>query len=135
MGQKTFGILRLFQIQAMMILCSSTLQNMRWFNSSTSTTLLIITPFHESEIQAALLCSKKLEINVEEETAWVQSGTTLGELYYAIVEKSSIHAFPAGLCPTVGVGEHFSGGGFGTLLRKYGLAADNVLDAYLMDVN
>ncbi|XP_021298066.1 berberine bridge enzyme-like 22 [Herrania umbratica] len=148
----------------------STLQNMRWLNSSTSTPLLIITPFHESEIHAALLCSKKLglqirvrsgghdyeglsyscktpfiiidltnlraiEINVEEETAWVQSGATLGELYYAIGKKSSIHAFPAGLCPTVGVGGHFSGGGLGTLMRKYGLAADNVLDAYLVDVN
>ncbi|XVE91308.1 hypothetical protein DITRI_Ditri20bG0143300 [Diplodiscus trichospermus] len=149
----------------------STIQNMRWLNSSSSSTPpLIITPFHESEIQAALVCSKKLdlqirvrsgghdyeglsylcntpfiiidlvnlrsvEINVEEETAWVQSGTTLGELYYAIAEKSSIHAFPAGLCPTLGVGGHLSGGGFGTLLRKYGLAADNVLDAYLMDVD
>uniref|UniRef100_A0A2N9JB54 FAD-binding PCMH-type domain-containing protein n=1 Tax=Fagus sylvatica TaxID=28930 RepID=A0A2N9JB54_FAGSY len=76
-----------------------------------------------------------VEINLEDETARVQSGATLGELYYSIAKESGIHGFPAGICPAVGVGGHFSGGGFGTLLRKYGLSVDNVLDAYLIDVN
>ncbi|KAM3686322.1 hypothetical protein ACJW31_11G190100 [Castanea mollissima] len=52
-----------------------------------------------------------------------------------IAKRSGIHGFPAGLCPSVGVGGYISSGGFGTLLRKYGLAADNVLDAYLIDAN
>ncbi|KAJ0016770.1 hypothetical protein Pint_11305 [Pistacia integerrima] len=78
---------------------------------------------------------RSIEVNIEEETAWIQSGATLGELYYAIAKKSLVHGFPAGLCPTVGIGGHLSGGGFGTLVRKYGLAADNILDAYLVDVN
>ncbi|CAI0377957.1 unnamed protein product [Linum tenue] len=63
---------------------------------------------------------------------WVQSGAQLGELFYAIARLSTHLAFPARLCPTVGVGGHFSGG-FGTLVRKYSLAADNVIDDYLMD--
>ncbi|CAI0545743.1 unnamed protein product [Linum tenue] len=75
----------------------------------------------------------EVQVDVKEETAWVQSGAQLGELYYAIARQSTHLAFPAGLCPTVGVGGHFGGGGFGTLVRKYGLAADNVIDAYLMD--
>uniref|UniRef100_A0A2N9I8T6 FAD-binding PCMH-type domain-containing protein n=1 Tax=Fagus sylvatica TaxID=28930 RepID=A0A2N9I8T6_FAGSY len=151
-------------------LLQSSQQNPRWVNSTKPKPLLIITPFHESEIQAAVLCSKNhglqirvrsgghdyeglsylcktpfiiidlinlrsVEINLEDETAWVQSGATLGELYYSIAKESGIHGFPAGICPSVGVGGHFSGGGFGTLLRKYGLAVDNVLDAYLIDVN
>ncbi|KAG5235895.1 berberine bridge enzyme [Salix suchowensis] len=64
-----------------------------------------------------------IEVGIEDETAWVQSGATLGELYYAITKKSRVHGFPAGLSPTVGVGGHFTG------------VADNVIDAYLIDVN
>ncbi|KAH0453809.1 hypothetical protein IEQ34_018133 [Dendrobium chrysotoxum] len=61
-------------------------------------------------------------------TAWVQVGATLGQLYHAIANQSSTVAFPAGLCPTVGVGGHVSGGGFGMMTRTFGLASDNVED-------
>ncbi|XP_051222269.1 berberine bridge enzyme-like Cyn d 4 [Lolium perenne] len=66
-------------------------------------------------------------------TAWVDSGATLGELYHAVGRASGRLAFPAGLCPTVGIGGHLSGGGFGMLLRKHSLAADHVVDAVLVD--
>ncbi|TKY49890.1 Tetrahydrocannabinolic acid synthase [Spatholobus suberectus] len=144
-------------------------QNPRWLNSSRKP-LLILTPFNESEIQAAIQCSKELglqlrvrsgghdyeglsylskapfvmvelinirsiEINLADETAWVQAGASLGELYYQISKASKAHGFPAGTCPSIGVGGHISGGGQGTLLRKHGLAADHVVDAYLIDAN
>ncbi|KAM0848291.1 hypothetical protein ACQ4PT_054477 [Festuca glaucescens] len=76
---------------------------------------------------------RSVSVDKKTATAWVDSGATLGELYYAISKASNQLAFPAGLCPTVGVGGHFSGGGFGMLLRKYGVAIDNVLDATLVD--
>ncbi|KAF9596877.1 hypothetical protein IFM89_013925 [Coptis chinensis] len=63
-----------------------------------------------------------------------QAGATLGEVYYQIAKVSSTHGFPAGICPTVGIGGHISGGGIGTLSRKYGTAADNILNAYFIDV-
>ncbi|PIA53658.1 hypothetical protein AQUCO_00900318v1 [Aquilegia coerulea] len=53
-------------------------------------------------------------------------------MYYAISQASSSLSFPAGWCPTVGIGGHFSGGGYGLLTRKYGLSADNVIDALLV---
>ncbi|KAL0534743.1 hypothetical protein IC582_029036 [Cucumis melo] len=82
-----------------------------------------------------LINLRSVTVDVEQSTAWVQSGATLGELYYKIGKKSRTLGFPAGICPTVGVGGHFSGGGYGSLLRKYGVAADNVIDAYLVDAN
>ncbi|XP_065856940.1 berberine bridge enzyme-like 21 isoform X2 [Euphorbia lathyris] len=75
------------------------------------------------------LRSIQVEINNESQSAWVQAGATLGELYYAISLKSKLHGFPAG------VGGHISGGGYGNMLRKYGLSVDNVVDAQIVDVN
>ncbi|XP_044440619.1 berberine bridge enzyme-like Cyn d 4 [Triticum aestivum] len=66
-------------------------------------------------------------------TAWVESGAQLGELYYAIAKNSPVLAFPAGVCPSIGVGGNFAGGGFGMLLRKYGIAAENVIDVKVVD--
>ncbi|CAK9162434.1 unnamed protein product [Ilex paraguariensis] len=76
-----------------------------------------------------------VSVDVEEKTAWIQAGATLGQVYYYIANKSSTLAFPAGICPSVGVGGHFSGGGYGMLMRKFGLAADHIIDARLIDVN
>ncbi|KAH6800461.1 hypothetical protein C2S52_000925 [Perilla frutescens var. hirtella] len=81
-----------------------------------------------------LINLSEIAVDVAEKSAWIGSGATLGSIYYRIAEKSPILGFPAGLCPTVGVGGHFSGGGYGTLHRKYGLAADNVIDARIIDV-
>ncbi|CAN0922724.1 Berberine bridge enzyme-like 27 [Linum grandiflorum] len=78
---------------------------------------------------------REITVDVASKTAWVQAGATLGELYYAISQKSTTLAFPGGICPTVGIGGYVSGGGYGNLLRKYGLAADNVVDAIFVDAN
>ena len=69
---------------------------------------------------------QSIDVNIEEETAMVKVGATIGELYYRIWEKSKVHAFPAGVCPTVGIGGHISAGGYDVLMRKYGLTVDNL---------
>ncbi|KAG8367516.1 hypothetical protein BUALT_Bualt16G0080000 [Buddleja alternifolia] len=76
-----------------------------------------------------------ITIDIARKTAFVQAGATLGQLYYKINEESKTLAFPAGECPTVGVSGHFSGGGYGSLSQKHGLAADNIIDARIIDVN
>ncbi|KAF4372877.1 hypothetical protein F8388_004087 [Cannabis sativa] len=78
------------------------------------------------------LCS--IDLDLATETAWVQSGATLGELYYKIAQNSKVHGFPAGVCPSVGVGGHFSGAGYGNMMRKYGLTVDHIVDAQLVNV-
>ncbi|XP_021291267.1 berberine bridge enzyme-like 18 [Herrania umbratica] len=78
---------------------------------------------------------RAIDVDVENKAAWVQSGATLGELYYGIAERSRTLTFPAGVCHTVGVGGYFSGGGYGLLFRKYGLAVDNIIDAQFIDTN
>ncbi|MBA0819084.1 hypothetical protein Gohar_028067 [Gossypium harknessii] len=82
-----------------------------------------------------LLNFRAVKVDTKNKVAWVQSGATLGELYYGIAAKTKTLAFPAGICPTVGIGGHFSGGGYGILVRKYGLAADHIIDAQLIDAN
>jgi hypothetical protein len=66
-------------------------------------------------------------------TAWAESGATVGELYYAVGRSSRSLAFPAGSESTAGLGGLVSGGGFGLLSRKFTLAADNVVDAVLIN--
>ncbi|KAI4297137.1 hypothetical protein L6164_037041 [Bauhinia variegata] len=78
---------------------------------------------------------RSITIDIKSDSAWIEAGAALGELYYAVAKHSKIHGFPAGTCPTVGVGGHLSGGGFGTIFRKYGLAADQIIDAKIVDVN
>jgi len=78
---------------------------------------------------------ESIDIDIKSGTAWVQAGATLGQLYYQIANKSHVHAFPSGVCLSLGTGGHFSGGGYGNLMRKYGLSVDNIIDARLVNAN
>ncbi|XP_042027056.1 berberine bridge enzyme-like 18 [Salvia splendens] len=82
-----------------------------------------------------LINLSEVTVNVDEKMAWIETGATTGIVYYKIAEKSSTLGFPGAICTTVGVGGHYSGGGYGTMLRKYGLAGDNVVDARIIDAN
>ncbi|MFZ5885550.1 MAG: FAD-binding oxidoreductase [Chloroflexota bacterium] len=70
---------------------------------------------------------KDLQINLEEQTAWVETGMTAGEYTSAV----GAHGFATGFGDTasVGIGGITLGGGIGFLVRKYGLTIDSLLAA------
>ena len=55
----------------------------------------------------------------------VGAGARLGNIYNGLATHGL--AIPAGTCPSVGIGGHALGGGFGLASRGWGLASDNVL--------
>ncbi|KAH1097190.1 hypothetical protein J1N35_014111 [Gossypium stocksii] len=150
----------------------STAQNLRYLVRSMPKPEFIIIPLHETQVQASVICAKRLDIHlrvrsgghdyeglsyvsqiespfvildlsqlrsikvdIQDNSAWVEAGATIGEVYYRIAEKSNIHGFPAGLCTSLGIGGHITGGAYGSMMRKFGLGADNVIDARIVDVN
>ncbi|GKC22261.1 berberine bridge enzyme-like protein 8 [Tanacetum coccineum] len=116
--------------------------NARFNQPDTPKPSVIVTPDEESQIRTALLCTKKhgYEIRIRSgghdfEGLSSTAGAALGEVYYTISQKTDTLYFPAGVCPSVGIGGYLGGGGYGNLMRKNGLGADNVVDVRFMDVN
>lgn len=159
-------------VTAFTAVLQSSAQNLRCLEPSVPKPQIIFTPLSEAQVQAAVVCTKQLglqlrvrsgghdyeglsyisemespfvivdlsrlrevEVDIEQNTAWAQAGATVGEVYYRISEKSKVHGFPAGLCSSLGIGGHITGGAYGSMMRKYGLGADNVLDARIVDAN
>jgi FAD/FMN-containing dehydrogenase len=55
----------------------------------------------------------------------VEAGAQLGQVYETLYREWGV-TIPGGVCPTVGIGGHATGGGFGLLSRKFGLVADSI---------
>ncbi|KAK3188772.1 hypothetical protein Dsin_028333 [Dipteronia sinensis] len=131
------------------------IKNRRFLTAEAPKPLTIVAARHESHVQATVICAKysdleirirsgghdyeglsyisavpfvildmfnlrSVDIDTANQTVWVQSGATLGELYYRIWNSSKLLGFPAG--------------GYGNLMRKYGLSVDNVVDAQIVDI-
>jgi FAD/FMN-containing dehydrogenase len=62
--------------------------------------------------------------------AVVGAGARLGNIYEALGAHG--RAIPAGTCPSVGIGGHALGGGFGLASRAWGLASDNLVSVQVV---
>jgi FAD/FMN-containing dehydrogenase len=62
--------------------------------------------------------------------ALIGSGARLGVIYDSLAPHGV--AIPAGTCPSVGIGGHLLGGGFGLASRAWGLASDNLVSLQIV---
>jgi len=76
---------------------------------------------------------KKVKVNTEKKTAFVESGATLKD-FDEEVQKYGL-ATPIGINSTTGIAGLTLGGGFGWLTRKYGMTVDNLLSAEVVTVD
>ena len=84
----------------------------------------------EDGIVLDLSAMKDLQINVQDKTAWAETGLTAGEY----VAQTAAHGLTTGFgdTGTVGLGGITLGGGVGYLVRKHGLTIDNLLAAEIV---
>ncbi|CAA7041758.1 unnamed protein product [Microthlaspi erraticum] len=61
---------------------------------------------------------RQVDVDLDSNSAWAHAGATIGEVYYSL-----------------GMGGHLVGGAYGSMMRKFGLGADNVLDARIVDAD
>ncbi|CAO3566076.1 unnamed protein product [Mortierella alpina] len=66
--------------------------------------------------------------------AQIGSGIRLGPLYLSLYKQGG-WTVNAGTCPTVGIGGHALGGGFGLVARKYGLLIDRIVEMELVNAD
>ncbi|KAG0357874.1 hypothetical protein BGZ54_000139, partial [Gamsiella multidivaricata] len=71
---------------------------------------------------------------VSGDQAKVGSGIRLGPLYLALYNQGG-WSINAGTCPSVGIGGHALGGGFGLFARKYGLLIDRIVQMEVVNAD
>ena len=74
--------------------------------------------------------SRLAGVHVAAGKATVGPGARLGNVYNGLGAHGL--AIPAGTCPSVGIGGHALGGGFGLASRAWGLASDNLLSLQIV---
>ncbi|KAJ7535686.1 hypothetical protein O6H91_12G042700 [Diphasiastrum complanatum] len=67
-------------------------------------------------------------------TVRVGSGFRLGPLKLALWNLGKV-TVPCGVCPSVGVGGHALGGGWGFVSRKFGILSDSIVEAQVVIAN
>ncbi|KAF9969389.1 hypothetical protein BGZ73_008274 [Actinomortierella ambigua] len=77
---------------------------------------------------------QQFSLDLKTKIATFGAGTRLGHVYTRLWEQGE-YLVPAGTCPTVGIGGHGLGGGFGVVARKYGLLTHNIVSMTMIAAN
>ncbi|WOG89944.1 hypothetical protein DCAR_0209185 [Daucus carota subsp. sativus] len=137
-------------------LLQSRIQNLRFLSASTPKPLAIVTPKDESHLQIGYSCAYEFSVQIRIRGGghdseglsytsavpfvifdFISAGSMLmlKMALPGIAQKNRTIGFPGSTWPSVGMGGFLSGGGYGSLMRKYGLGADNVVDIQFMNKN
>ena len=84
----------------------------------------------EGGLMIDLSAMKNVRVDADKKRAYVEPGATLGDFDEA-VQKHAL-ATPVGINSTTGISGLTLGGGFGWLMRKYGMTIDNLVSANLV---
>jgi FAD/FMN-containing dehydrogenase len=74
--------------------------------------------------------SRLAAVRIASGRATIGAGARLGNIYNGLAGQGV--AIPAGSCPSVGIGGHVLGGGFGLAARAWGLASDNLVSVQIV---
>ncbi|MFF8435933.1 FAD-binding oxidoreductase [Streptomyces bacillaris] len=88
------------------------------------------------EINIKLSLMNEVRFDTSMNAFAVGGGATLLDVYEALYEGWGV-TIPGGICHSVGVGGHITGGGFGNLSRQYGLTVDHLhaVEVVVVDAN
>lgn len=81
-------------------------------------------PVCDGELMIDLSCMKEVVVRPEDRLAQAEGGTTWGD-FDSVTEQAGL-ATTGGVDRTTGIGGLTLAGGYGFLMRKYGLACDNL---------
>ncbi|KAF9276433.1 hypothetical protein BGZ68_010017, partial [Mortierella alpina] len=95
---------------------------------------VIVMAKSNADVQTAVKCAKDANVAVKGDKAKVGAGIRLGKLYLDLFKQGG-WTINAGTCPSVGIGGHATGGGFGLLARKHGLLIDRIVEMEMVDAN
>jgi FAD/FMN-containing dehydrogenase len=81
----------------------------------------------DPDVRVVVDLSRMAEVryDAERRAFAVQPGALLGDVYKALYKGWGV-TIPGGSCPTVGIGGHIAGGGYGPLSRLHGLSVDHL---------
>ncbi|PPD99921.1 hypothetical protein GOBAR_DD03021 [Gossypium barbadense] len=125
---------------------NASIQNTRFSTPTTPKPYAIITPRKTSHVQSTIYCSKNhgFQLRIRSGGHDVEGVSYVSQVPFVILDLVNFQAVKVDTKnevvwvqsgATTGIGGHLSGGGFGILGRKYGLAADHIIDAKLIDAN